>query len=166
MAESPSAVILESPKIKSDTGFHCFPIYFPWSDGTRCHDLRFLHVRSTLNTHKKEWCWSWSSSILVIWCKQTTHWKISWFWEDPRAEEEEGFRGWNGLMASSMQWTWTWATLGAGEGQGAWCTAVHGVQKELHMTGQLNSHVSFILKMAFFPHKDPLKIQLDILVTT
>ena len=22
--------------------FHCFPIYFPWSDGTRCHDLRFL----------------------------------------------------------------------------------------------------------------------------
>ena len=21
--------------------FHCFPIYFPWSDGTRCHDLLF-----------------------------------------------------------------------------------------------------------------------------
>ena len=21
--------------------FHCFPIYFPWTDGTRCHDLRF-----------------------------------------------------------------------------------------------------------------------------
>ena len=21
--------------------FHCFPIYFPWSDGTRCHDLQF-----------------------------------------------------------------------------------------------------------------------------
>ena len=24
--------------------FCCFPIYFPWSDGTRCHDLRFLNV--------------------------------------------------------------------------------------------------------------------------
>ena len=24
--------------------FHCFPIYFPWGDGTRCHDLRFLNV--------------------------------------------------------------------------------------------------------------------------
>ena len=24
--------------------WHCFPIYFPWSDGTRCHDLRFLNV--------------------------------------------------------------------------------------------------------------------------
>ena len=41
--QSPSAVILEPKKIKSDT-FHCFPIYFPWSDGTRCHDLRFLNV--------------------------------------------------------------------------------------------------------------------------
>ena len=41
--QSPSAVILEPKKIKSDT-FHCFPIYFPWSDGTGCHDLRFLNV--------------------------------------------------------------------------------------------------------------------------
>ena len=24
--------------------FHCFPIYFPWSDGTRCYDLSFLNV--------------------------------------------------------------------------------------------------------------------------
>ena len=24
--------------------FHCFLIYLPWSDGTRCHDLRFLNV--------------------------------------------------------------------------------------------------------------------------
>ena len=24
--------------------FHCFSIYLLWSDGTRCHDLRFLNV--------------------------------------------------------------------------------------------------------------------------
>ena len=24
--------------------WHCFPIYFPWSDGTKCHDLSFLNV--------------------------------------------------------------------------------------------------------------------------
>ena len=24
--------------------FHCFPIYFPWSDGTRCQDLSFLNI--------------------------------------------------------------------------------------------------------------------------
>ena len=42
--QSPSVVILEHPKNKVWHCFHCFPIYFPWSDGTRCHDLRFLNV--------------------------------------------------------------------------------------------------------------------------
>ena len=42
--QSPSAVILEPPQIV----FHClhsFPIYFPWSDGTRCHEVSFLNVK-------------------------------------------------------------------------------------------------------------------------
>ena len=42
--QSPSAVILEPPKNKVWHCFHCSPIYFPWSDGTRCHDLSFLNV--------------------------------------------------------------------------------------------------------------------------
>ena len=42
--QSPSALILESPKMKSHC-FHCFPIYVPWSDGTGCHDLSFLNVK-------------------------------------------------------------------------------------------------------------------------
>ena len=42
--QSPSAVILETPQNKVWHCFHCFPIYFPWSDGTRCHDLSFLNV--------------------------------------------------------------------------------------------------------------------------
>ena len=29
--------------------FHCFPIYLPWSDGTGCHDLRFLNVELSAN---------------------------------------------------------------------------------------------------------------------
>ena len=37
--QSPSAVILEPPKIKSDTVSTVSP-----SDGTRCHDLSFLNV--------------------------------------------------------------------------------------------------------------------------
>ena len=41
--QSPSAVILEPPKIVWHC-FHCFPIYFPWSDGTGCHDLCFLNI--------------------------------------------------------------------------------------------------------------------------
>ena len=42
--QSPSAVISEPPQNKVWHCFHCFPIYFPWSDGTRCHDLCFLNV--------------------------------------------------------------------------------------------------------------------------
>ena len=42
--QSPSAVILETKKKKVLHCFHCFPIYFPWSDGTRGHDLCFLNV--------------------------------------------------------------------------------------------------------------------------
>ena len=39
--QSPSAVILEHPHNKV---WQCFPIYLPWSDGTRCHDLSFLNA--------------------------------------------------------------------------------------------------------------------------
>ena len=42
--QSPSAVILEPPQNKVWHCFHCFPIYFPWSDGARCYDLHFLNV--------------------------------------------------------------------------------------------------------------------------
>ena len=41
--QSPSAVILEPPKIKS-LCYHCFPTCLPRSDGTRYHDLCFLNV--------------------------------------------------------------------------------------------------------------------------
>ena len=37
--QSPSAVTLETEKI-----CHCFPIYMPLSEGTRCHELHFLNV--------------------------------------------------------------------------------------------------------------------------
>ena len=42
--QSPSAVILEPRKIKCDTVSTTFPIYFPRSDGTRCHDICLLNV--------------------------------------------------------------------------------------------------------------------------
>ena len=42
--KSPSAVILEPPKIKSLNVSIVSPIYLPWSDGTKWHDLSFLNV--------------------------------------------------------------------------------------------------------------------------
>ena len=71
--------------------------------------------KSILNTCWKDWCWSWSSSILIIWCKQPTHWKSPWCWERLRAEGKGGIRGLDAWMASLMQWTWTWANFGR------WC---------------------------------------------
>ena len=40
--QSTFAMILEPEKVSHC--FHCFPIHLLWSDGTRCHDLRFLNV--------------------------------------------------------------------------------------------------------------------------
>ena len=53
--QSPSAVILEPKKIRlyhigrqtsSAHCLHCFSMYLPWSDGTGCHDLKFLWMLS------------------------------------------------------------------------------------------------------------------------
>ena len=42
---SPSAVVLEPPQNIVSHCFHYFPIYLPWSDGTRWHHLSFLNVK-------------------------------------------------------------------------------------------------------------------------
>ena len=97
--------------------------------------------RSTLNIQWKNWCWSWSSSILVIWCDEMTHWKSPWCWDRLRAEEE-GVRGWKGWMASLMQWTWTWANSGGWWGKGKPGVLQSLGRKESDMTERLHFHFS------------------------
>ena len=80
----------------------------PWT-ARRSHQSVLREINPEY--HWKDWCWRWSSSILVTWCKQLTHWKSPWCWERLRAEGKEGVRGWDGWMASPMQWTWTWANF-------------------------------------------------------
>ena len=53
--------------------YHSFPIYLPWSDGTRCHDLTFLNVEfkptfslSSFTFIKKLFSYS-LSAIRVVW---------------------------------------------------------------------------------------------------
>ena len=60
----------------------------------------------------EDWCWSWSSNILVTWCKEPTHWKRPWFWERLKAGGEDD-RGWDGWMASPTWWTWVWVSSGS-----------------------------------------------------
>ena len=74
-------------------------------------------------------CWSWSSNTLATWCKEMTYWKRLWYWERLKAGGEGGNRGWDGWMASSIQWTWVWANWEIVKDREAWPAAVHGVRK-------------------------------------
>ena len=52
-----------------------------------------------LNIHWKDWCWSWNSNTLAIWCEEPIHWKSPWCWERWKAEEkgmtEDEMVGWH-----------------------------------------------------------------------
>ena len=50
--------------------------------------------------------------------RRVTHWKRPWCWERLRAGGEGDNRGWDGWMASLMQWTWTCANSGRWWGTG------------------------------------------------
>ena len=40
---------------------------------------------------------------------RTDSFKRPWCWERLKAERERDYRGWDGWMASPIQWTWVWA---------------------------------------------------------
>ena len=70
--------------------------------------------KSTLTIHWKDGCWSQCSGTLATWCEEPTHWKRPWFWGRLKAGGEGGDRGWDGWMASLIQWT---RVLADSEGQ-------------------------------------------------
>ena len=77
--------------------------------------------QSILGFHWKDWCWSWNSSTLATWCGELTHLKRPWCWERLRAGEGDDI-GWDGWMASLIQWTWVWVDSGS-----CWWTGRPGV---------------------------------------
>ena len=53
-----------APKNKIWHFSHCFPTYFPWSDGTRCHGLSFLNAEGhEPTTNQKNCCFEVSSPL-------------------------------------------------------------------------------------------------------
>ena len=60
--------------------------------------------------HWKDWYWSWSSNTLATWCEEPTHWKRTGCWERMKTRGDGDNRGWDGWMASLIQWTWVWAS--------------------------------------------------------
>ena len=50
---------------------------------------------------------------LATLCEELTHLKRPWCWERLKAGGEGDDRGWDGWMASPMQWTWVWVNSGS-----------------------------------------------------
>ena len=65
-------------------------------------------MKSVLNIHWKEWCWS--SNTLATWCEKLSHWKRPCCWERLKAGREGDNRRWDGWRVSPTRWTWVWAS--------------------------------------------------------
>ena len=65
-------------------------------------------MKSALNVHWKDCCWSWNSNTLVTWCEELTHLKRPQCWERLKVGGKRDDRGWDGWMSSLTQWTWVW----------------------------------------------------------
>ena len=75
-----------------------------------CTEIQPVHPKrkSVLSVNWKDWCWSWNSNTLAIWCEEPTHLKRPWCWERLKVGGEGDDRGWDGWMASPTWWTWIW----------------------------------------------------------
>ena len=94
--------------------------------------------RSALGFLWKEWCWSWNSSTLATSCKELTHWKRLWCWEDWGQEEkgttEDEMAGWHHwLHGRESGWT-----PGVRDGQGGLVCCNSWGCKESDTTERLN----------------------------
>ena len=99
--------------------------------------------KSVLNSHWKDWCWSWNSNTLATWCEELTHWKGPWFWERLKAGGEGDNRGWDSWMASPTRWTWVWASS-----RRWWCTGKPGVLQS--MESQRLGH-NWVTELNWYP---------------
>ena len=104
--------------------------------------LREIHWIFTLNIHWTDWCWSWSSCILVIWYEQMLIGKVpdagkDWEQKEKRASEDEmaGRHHWCNLHKLEQ-------TLGDGERQGDLACCSSWGLKELDMIRRLNNNYS------------------------
>ena len=80
----------------------------PW---TARRSNQSILKESVLNSHWKDWCWSWNSNTSATWCEELTHWKRPWCWERLKAGGEGDDQGKDCWMTSLTQWTWVWVSF-------------------------------------------------------
>ena len=93
-----------------------------------CKEIKPVKRKSVLNTHWKDWCWSWNSNTFTTWCKELIHLKRPWCWEGLKAGGEGYDSGWDGWMASLTHWSLSKLQELVMDRE-AWHAAVHGVAK-------------------------------------
>ena len=123
----------------------------PWESlGQQGDQTSQFQRKSTLNMHRKNWCWSWSSIILATWCEELTHLKRPWCWERLKAGGEGGRRRMRRLDGNSdlmnMSLSKLWETVKDRETMRA---AAYGVAKS---RSQLSNWITIIPLASWMPH--------------
>ena len=72
-----------------------------------------FYRRTVLDVLWKDWCWSWNSNTLATSWEVLAQWKRPSCCEGLGAGGEGDDRGWDGWMASPIQWTWVWVNSGS-----------------------------------------------------
>ena len=113
----------------------------------RLKEPKLRYIVHTVHGFWKDWCWSWNSNTAVTWCKELTHLKRPGCWERLNVGGEGDDRGWDGWMASPIQWTWVWVNsvswwrtgrLGVLQSMGSkrvghdWVTELNWTELKLH----------------------------------
>ena len=106
--------------------------------GTARRSNQSILKEIVLGVHWRDWCWSWNSNTLAIWCEELTYLKRPWCWERLRAGGEEDDRGWDGWMASPLNGHGFGWTLRVGDGQGGLVCCSSWGRKESDTTEWLN----------------------------
>ena len=80
-------------------------------------------------------------------------WKDPGAWKDRKTGGEGDDRGWDGWMASLIQWTWVWVNFGSWWWREVFHVAVHGVTKSWT---RLNNwtELNWVFLIPFFPQED------------
>ena len=68
---------------------------------------------SVLNTHWKDWCWSWNSNTLATLCEKLTLWEKNLMLGEIEHRRRRGRQRIRWLDASLTQWIWVWASSGS-----------------------------------------------------